>query len=54
VLAAEQRQLQAALDLSKARYQAILAWVRLHGLVGGADERLMRQLDQWFVQNVAQ
>jgi TolC family type I secretion outer membrane protein len=49
VLAAEQRQLQAALDLSKARYQALLAWVRLHGLVGGADERLMRQLDQWFV-----
>ena len=49
VLAAEQRQLQAALDLSKARYQALLAWVRLHGLVGAADESLMQQLNQWFV-----
>ena len=49
VLAAEQRQLQAALDLSKARYQAILAWVRLHALVGAANEDLMRRINAWFV-----
>ena len=48
VLAAEQRQLQAALDLSKARYQALLAWVRLHTLVGAANEDLMRQVNEWF------
>lgn len=49
VLAAEQRQLQAALDLSKARYQALLAWVRLHALVGAANEDLMRRINAWFV-----
>ncbi len=48
VLAAEQKQLQAALDLSKARYQTVLAWIRLRSLVGAADEDLMRQVNEWF------
>ena len=48
VLNAEQRQLQAALDLSKARYQTLLAYIRLHVVAGVANEDLMRQVNEWF------
>lgn len=48
VLAAEQKQLQAALDLSKARYQTVLAWIRLNALVGSAAEDLIERLNAWF------
>jgi TolC family type I secretion outer membrane protein len=48
VLAAEQKQLQAALDLSKARYQTVLAWIRLNGLVGSANEDLVERLNARF------
>ena len=45
VLNADQQRMQVVRDLAQARYSAIAALVKLHALVGEADEALVARLN---------